>query len=112
MYMPYFGIIIRHSFYRLIRETNGQIQIGTSCSKLTTSLVNVSLKFKTKYFKSTVYFLLEKCEKSFALQKIFTFKKKIYKKQTNRGFDNVVGIYEGCQKSSWTPSLPLNRNND
>ena len=20
--------------------------------------------------------------------------------------------YEGCQKSSWTPSLPLNRNND
>ena len=24
----------------------------------------------------------------------------------------IVGIYEGCQKSSWTPSLQLNRNND
>ena len=25
---------------------------------------------------------------------------------------NVTPIYEGCQKSSWTPSLQLNRNND
>ena len=35
---------------------------GVGCSKLTTSLVNVSLKFKTLILQIHCYFLLEKCE--------------------------------------------------
>ena len=36
---------------------------GPSCSKLTTSFVNVSLKFQTLISEICQYFLLEKCEK-------------------------------------------------
>ena len=36
---------------------------GPSCSKLTTSLVNVSLKFQTIISQICQYFLLKKCEK-------------------------------------------------
>ena len=36
---------------------------GPSCSKLTTSLVNVLLKFKTLMSQICQYFLLKKCEK-------------------------------------------------
>ena len=36
---------------------------GPSCSKLTTSLVNVSLKFQTLISQMHQYFLLKKCEK-------------------------------------------------
>ena len=36
---------------------------GPSCSKLTTSLVNVSLKFQTSISEVHQYFLLKKCEK-------------------------------------------------
>ena len=36
---------------------------GPSCSKLTTSLVNVSLKFQTLIFQICQYFLLNKCVK-------------------------------------------------
>ena len=35
---------------------------GAGCSKLTTSLVNVSLKFKMLILQIHCYFLLEKCE--------------------------------------------------
>ena len=35
---------------------------GAGCSKLTTSLVNVSLKFKTLILQIHCYSLLEKCE--------------------------------------------------
>ena len=35
---------------------------GPSCSKLTTSLVNVSLKFQTLILQIDCYFLLKKCE--------------------------------------------------
>ena len=35
---------------------------GASCSKLTTSLVNVSLKFQTLIIQIHCYFLLKKCE--------------------------------------------------
>ena len=35
---------------------------GPSCSKLTTSLVNVSLKFQTLILQIHCYFLLKKCE--------------------------------------------------
>ena len=36
---------------------------GPGCSKLTTSLVNVSLKFQTLISEIRQYFLLKKCEK-------------------------------------------------
>ena len=44
---------------------------GPSCSKLTTSLVNVSLKFQTLILQIHCYFLLKKCENP--LQRILTF---------------------------------------
>ena len=44
---------------------------GPSCSKLTTSLVIVSLKFKTLILQIHCYFLLKKCENP--LQRILTF---------------------------------------
>ena len=48
-------------------NSNGPIlftktQPGPSCSKLTTSLVNVSLKFQTLILQIHCYFLLKKCE--------------------------------------------------
>ena len=36
---------------------------GPGCSKLTTSLVSVSLKFQTLISRICQYFLLKKCEK-------------------------------------------------
>ena len=48
---------------------------GPGCSKLTTSLVNVSLKFQTLISEICQYFLLKKCEKllSFFQQKISVY---------------------------------------
>ena len=46
---------------------------GAGCSKLTTSLVNVSLKFQTLISNICQYFLLQKCEKLFAVQKLLSF---------------------------------------
>ena len=49
---------------------------GASCSKLTTSLVNVSLKFQTLILQIHCYFLLKKCEKvilTFFQQKITVY---------------------------------------
>ena len=45
---------------------------GASCSKLTTSLVKVSLKFETKFYEYNIIFV-EKMLGSFALETIFTF---------------------------------------
>ena len=46
---------------------------GPGCSKLMTSLVNVSLKFKTLISQIRQYFLLKKCEKLLQLQKLLSF---------------------------------------
>ena len=48
---------------------------GPACSKLTTSLVKVSLKFQKLLSQIRQYFLLKKCEKllSFFQQKISVF---------------------------------------
>ena len=46
---------------------------GPSCSKLTTSLVNEMLKFEMLIFQICQYFLLKKCEKLFAVQKLLSF---------------------------------------
>ena len=48
-----------------------QVSSGPSCSKLTTSLVNVSLKFQTLILQIHCYFLLKKCKNP--LQRILTF---------------------------------------
>ena len=55
------------------------------CSKLTLSLVNVSLKFKTLILQIHCYFLFEKCENAKDSH--------IFKTKNNSVFDNVVGIY-------------------
>ena len=39
---------------------------GPGCSKLTTSLVNVSLKFQKFITQICHYFFMKKCEKSFS----------------------------------------------
>ena len=46
---------------------------GPGCSKLTTSLVNVWLNFQELISQICQYFLLKKCEKLFALQKLLSF---------------------------------------
>ena len=51
---------------------------GLSCSKLTMSLVNISLNFQTNIWKMPKIFV-EKMWKAFALQKLFTFFHKKYR---------------------------------
>ena len=55
--------------------------------KLTTSLVNVSLKFKTLILQIHCYFLLEKCENLLQCKDSHIFPTK-----NNSVFDNVVGL--------------------
>ena len=45
---------------------------GPSCSKLTTSLVNDSLKFQMAILQIHYYFLLKKCENLFYQQKKYS----------------------------------------
>ena len=47
--------------------------LGAGCSKLTTSLVNVSLKFQMLISEIYQYFLLEKCEKLLQCKSFFHF---------------------------------------
>ena len=47
---------------------------GPSCSKLTTSLVNVSLKFQTLILQIHCCFLLKKCENPLHYSHIFSTK--------------------------------------
>ena len=46
---------------------------GAGCSKLTTSLVNVSLKFQMLMSQIHLYFLLKKMCEAFAVQKLLSF---------------------------------------
>ena len=50
------------------------LKSGPSCSKLTTSLVNVSLKFQTLILQIHCYFLLKKCENPAKGSHIFSTK--------------------------------------
>ena len=52
-------------------------QTGPSCSKLTTSLVNVSLKFQTLILQIHCYFLLKKCENPLHCKGVSHFSTKI-----------------------------------
>ena len=54
------------------------IRLGPGCSKLTTSLVNVSLKFLTLISQICQYFLLEKCEKLLQCKSFSNFVNKKY----------------------------------
>ena len=61
---------------------------GPDCSKLTTSLVNVSLKFQMLISQIHQYFLLKKCEKLLqckSVQKLFTF------------FQQKISVYLGIK---------------
>ena len=53
-------------------NTENTLRTRASCSKLTTSLVNVSLKFQTVVSEIRQYVLLKKSE-AFALQKLLSF---------------------------------------
>ena len=53
-------------------------QPGPGCSKLTTSLVNVSLKFQTLISQICQYFLLKKCEKLLQCKSFSHFFKKTF----------------------------------
>ena len=53
-------------------------QSGPSCSKLTTSLVNETLKFQTLIFQICQYFLLKKCEKLLQCKSFSHFVNKKY----------------------------------
>ena len=57
------------------KDTNSSnLTPGPSCSILTTSLVNVSLKFQTLILQIHCYFLLKKCESlTFFQQKITVY---------------------------------------
>ena len=57
----------------LVVSLNSLYSPGPSCSKLTTSLVNETLKFQTLISQICQYFLLKKCEKLFAVQKLLSF---------------------------------------
>ena len=46
---------------------------GPGCSKLTTSLVNSSLKFQTVISQICQYFFVEKMGEAFAVQKLLSF---------------------------------------
>ena len=75
----------------------GTLQSGAGCLKLTTLLVNVSLKFKTLILQMHCYFLLEKCENLLHLEKcenLLQCKRfSHFSNKNNSVFDNLVGIY-------------------
>ena len=67
------------NFVRLVvLWTTGTWHTGPSCSKLTTSLVNVSLKFQTVISEICQYFLLKKWVKLLQLLSIFPHKISVY----------------------------------
>ena len=60
--MSFCCIIQGRKIRRPIGFRDGTQNTGPSCSKLTTSLVNDSLKFQTLILQIHCYFLLKKCE--------------------------------------------------
>ena len=64
----------------LMKSYKCYVTAGPGCSKLTTSLVNVSLKFQTVISLIRQYFLLKKCEKLYIAKAslIFATKNSVY----------------------------------
>ena len=79
-----------YNYKRMLKEKE-RYKSGPGCSKLTTSLVNVSLKFQMLIFQICQYFLLKKCEKllqcksfsHFSTQNISVFGYKVIKQLTS-----------------------------
>ena len=70
-------------------------KLGPSCSKLTTSLVNVSLKFQTLLSEISQYFFVEKCEKLFSYffnKKFSVFGYKVVKHLTSWPLNELVKL--------------------
>ena len=66
---------------------------GPSCSKLTTSLVNVSLKFQTLILQIHSYFLLKKCENPLHVRILCTAKDShIFSTKNNSVFVTLADI--------------------
>ena len=55
-------MVIRNIFPKIAENTVNNLLRRPSCSKLTASLVNVSLKFQILILQIYYYFLLKKCE--------------------------------------------------
>ena len=71
--------VIFKDFSRSVRTLfNGGRISGPGCSKLTTSLVNVSLNFQKLISQICQYFLLKKCEKLLQCKSFSHFFKKKY----------------------------------
>ena len=62
---------------------------GTGCSKLTTSLVNLWLKFKMQILQIHCYFFLEECENLLHYKRFSHF----FSTKNDSGFDDIVSIY-------------------
>ena len=75
-------------------QKGSQNNIRPRCSKLTTSLVNVSLKFQTLISQISWYFLLKKCVK--LLQKLLSF------------FRQKISLYFAYKVVKHLTSWPLN----
>ena len=65
---------ISHLFaQKKIDFLSSRVMFRPGCSKLTTSLVNETLKFQTFISQRCQYFLLKKNVKAFAVQKLLSF---------------------------------------
>ena len=62
----------------VVKGDQANKRTGPSCSKLTMSLVNVSLKFQTLISQICQYFLLKKCEKLLQCKSFSDFFSKKY----------------------------------
>ena len=69
--------------------SSGVLRPGADCSKLTTSLVNISLKFKTLILQIHCYFFCRTNVRIFCNAK----DSHIFTTNNNSVFDNEVGIY-------------------
>ena len=83
-----FWSIFTNLIYSYIKKS------GPSCSKLTTLLVNISLKFQTLISQICQYFLLKKCEKLliFSTKNIIVFCNKFIKQLTSWPLNKIVKL--------------------
>ena len=58
-----FSFRIKKNYHRIILKLHVPCSSGPGCSKLTMSLVNVSLKFQMLLSEIHKYFLFKKCKK-------------------------------------------------
>ena len=105
-------IVFFFKVYSFISKANAfsNVKPGPSCSKLTTSLVNVSLKFQTLISQICQYFLLKKCEKLlhciFSTKNISVFGYKVIKHLTSWPHNELVKLWTtGPRCQPWNVRL-------